>query len=79
MQPTRILIPFAVGVAVGVAAHKYWPQIQEVLAPNAKKGLARGSEFIDRARTQLWEQKEKFADLVAEIREEDEIAPERAV
>jgi len=70
---TRILVPFAAGIAVGVVLHKYWPQIQEAIGPGARKGLARGSGILDRARTRFWEQSEKFSDLIAEIREEDEV------
>jgi hypothetical protein len=67
---SRIVVPFAAGVAVGVVLHKYWPQIREAAGP----GLARGSRLFDRVRTRFWEQGEKFADLVAEIREEEELA-----
>lgn len=70
----RYAVPFAAGVAVGVALHKYWPQIKEAAGPTARKGLEQGSGLLDRAKTAFWEQSEKFADLVAEIREEDEAA-----
>ena len=61
-------------MAVGVLLHKYWPQIQESAGPRARKSLERGSGLLDRARSAFWEQSEKFSDLIAEIREEDEAA-----
>jgi hypothetical protein len=77
MPVRRYLVPFAAGVAVGAVVHKYWPEIQEAAGPTLKRGFARGSDLLDRARTALWEQSEQFADLVAEIREE-EAAAQRA-
>jgi hypothetical protein len=68
---SRVLVPFAAGVAVGVVIHKYWPQIREAAGPIVRRGLRGGSGAMDRARTAFWEQSEKFSDLVAEIREED--------
>lgn len=67
----KYLLPFAAGVAVGVALHKYWPQIKEAGGPRLEKGLKTGSGMLDRARASFWEQSEKFSDLIAEIREED--------
>jgi hypothetical protein len=72
MPVRRYLVPFAAGVAVGITAHKYWPQIQEAAGPSLQKGLAEGERLFERARTAFWEQSEKFSDLVAEIREEEE-------
>jgi hypothetical protein len=74
MSIGRYVVPFAAGVAVGAVLHKYWPELQEAAGPQLKKGLARGSEPFDRAKTALWEQSEQFADLVAEIREEEAAA-----
>jgi hypothetical protein len=71
---SRFLLPFAAGVAVGVLVHKYWPQIRELGGPVAKRGLKSGAGLFDRVKTSLAEQGEKFADLVAEIREEEEAA-----
>ena len=68
---TRLLVPFVVGVAVGVAIHKYWPQIRDAGGPRLEKGLRAGGGLVDRARTAFWEQSEKFSDLIAEIREEE--------
>ena len=68
---TRYLAPFAVGIAVGVALHKYWPKIKEVGGPTVKKLVREGSTLVEKGREQLWEQSEKFSDLVAEIREEE--------
>lgn len=71
---TRYLVPFAAGIAVGALAHKYWPQIRELAGPSVKKGLRGGSGLVEKARTTLWEQSEKFSDLIAEIREEEAAA-----
>jgi len=69
---TRYLAPFAAGVAVGVVLHKYWPQIRELGGPGLEKAVKRGSDLVERGREQLWEKSEKFADLIAEIREEEQ-------
>jgi hypothetical protein len=69
---SRYVVPFVAGVAVGAAVHKYWPQIQKAAGPRVGRGLSRASGLMDRAR--FWEQSEKFSDLIAEIREEDEAA-----
>ena len=71
MSSTRYLLPFAAGVAVGVALHKYWPQLREAGGPRLREGLRAGSGLAERARAAFWEQSEKLAELVAEIREEE--------
>ncbi len=68
---TRVLVPFAAGVAAGVLLNKYWPQIKEIAGPGARKGLERGSAALDKAKSAFWEQSEKFSDLIAEIRDEE--------
>jgi hypothetical protein len=68
----RVLAPFAAGVAAGVLLHKYWPQIREAGGPQLEKAMREGSRLFDKGREQFWEKSEKFADLVAEIREEEE-------
>lgn len=74
MSVRRFVVPFVAGVAVGVAVHKYWPQIQEAAGPRFGRNLSRASGLVDRIRTRFWEQSEKFSDLIAEIREEEEAA-----
>ena len=69
---TRYLLPFAAGVAVGVVLHKYWPEIREKAGPGARRVSADGRKILERGRAVFWEQREKFADLVAEIRDEEE-------
>jgi hypothetical protein len=71
---TRYLAPFAAGVAVGVVLHKYWPEIQEAGGPTLKKIMNGGKSLVEKGRERFWEQSEKFADLVAEIRDEEESA-----
>lgn len=67
----KYLIPFLLGVGVGVAVHKNWPKIQLLAGPIAHKALLAGTEMVEKGRESFWTQSEKFADLIAEIREED--------
>ena len=71
MAVTRVLVPFAVGVTVGVLVHKYRHQLLELGGPDVEKRLRAG---FGRVKSKLWEQGEKFSDLVAEIREEEAAA-----
>lgn len=68
----RYLLPFAAGVAAGVLITKNWPKIKEIGGPVARRALAEGSNLFEKGRQSMWEQREKFSDLVAEIREEEE-------
>jgi hypothetical protein len=72
MSAARFLAPFAVGLAAGAALHKYWPEIKEKGGPTFKKVVKDGSELFEKGRERFWEESEKFSDLVAEIREEEE-------
>lgn len=74
MSVRRYLVPFAAGVAVGILVHKYWPHIKKATGPSLEEGLSQGKRLLGRARETLQEQSEKFSDLVAEIREEEEAA-----
>ncbi len=69
MAVTRVLVPFAVGVTVGVLVHKYRHQLLELAGSDVEKALRAG---LGRVKSKLREQGEKFSDLVAEIREEEE-------
>ena len=71
---TRYLVPFAAGVAVGVAVHKYWPQISERAGPGARRVAADGKKMFQRGRAAFWEKSEQFSDLIAEIRDEEQAA-----
>jgi len=68
----RTFAPFAAGVAVGVALHKYWPRIEAAGGPQLKQAAQEGRRLFEKGRQRFWEKSEEFADLVAEIREEDE-------
>lgn len=72
MSVGRYLAPFALGVAAGVLLHKYWPQIRDLGGPAAKKAVREGTNLFEKGRQAFWEQSEKFSDLIAEIREEEE-------
>jgi hypothetical protein len=69
---SRYLVPFAAGVAVGIVVHKYWPEIKQRGGPTLKRVVAEGTKAFEKGREQFWEQSERFSDLVAEIREEEE-------
>lgn len=72
MQFRQFLLPFALGVAVGVVLHRSWPKIREIGGPLLRDALKGGTNLAGKAREALHEQSEKFSDLVAEIREEEE-------
>ncbi|MFZ5479263.1 MAG: hypothetical protein ACOZNI_21035 [Myxococcota bacterium] len=72
MNLSRFLVPFALGVAAGVLIHKNWPKIKEVGAPLLKGAVRQGSNIAQKTRDMYWEKSEKFSDLIAEIREEEE-------
>lgn len=72
MQLRQLAIPFVVGVAVGVVLHKNWPKIREVLGPLVRDAVRGSSNIAAKTREAIHEQSEKFSDLVAEIREEEE-------
>lgn len=74
MAVTRVLVPFAVGVTVGVLVHKYRHELLELGGPSMEKRVRAGAGLLGRVRAKVWEQGEKFADLVAEIREEEAAA-----
>lgn len=72
MAIARYLIPFAAGVAVGATLHKYWPEITKASRPLLRSSLRGGSELLDKGREVVWGQTERLADIISEIREEDE-------
>ena len=61
---SRFVVPFTIGIAVGFLVGKNWPRIKEVSGPAVRGTLRRGREVVAT-------QKEKFDDLIAEIREEE--------
>lgn len=65
---------FALGYAAGFASAKYWPVIKEKLGPLGKELLAKGIDAFDNAKDMFWEKSEKFADVIAEIKEGQEAA-----
>ncbi|MFZ5477578.1 MAG: hypothetical protein ACOZNI_12450 [Myxococcota bacterium] len=72
MNLSRFLVPFALGVAAGVLVHKNWPKIKEIGTPLLKGAVRQGSNIAQKTREMYWEKSEKFTDLIAEIREEEE-------
>lgn len=63
---------FTLGFGMGAAAVKYWPEIEKRLGPLGKDALAKGLDAVDKAKDLFWEKSEKFADVIAEIKEEQE-------
>lgn len=66
------VIPFALGVTVGVVVTKNWDRIRDTARPLLRGGLKTGSNLLTKGRELYHEKSEKFADLVAEIREEED-------
>lgn len=73
-SPAKYVIPFALGVAAGVALHRNWPQIEKLAGPTGKKLIKSATDLVEQGRGKFWEKSEAFSDLVAEIREEEEAA-----
>lgn len=67
-----ILGAFTIGFGFGAATSKWWPKVEEKLAPVGKALLAKGLIAVDKAKDAFWQKSEKFADVIAEIKEEQE-------
>lgn len=72
MALRQYILPFTLGVAVGVVVTKNWPKIREVTRPLLRGAMKGGSGLLEKGREAYHEQSEKFSDLIAEIREEEE-------
>ncbi len=72
MALRNYILPFTLGVAAGVLVSKNWPKIREVTRPLLRGVMKSGSGLLEKGREAYHEQSEKFSDLVAEIREEEE-------
>lgn len=72
MQSRHYILPFNLGVAVGVAVTKNWPNIREITRPLLQDAMKEGSGILEKGREAYHQQREKFSDLIAEIREEEE-------
>ena len=72
MQLRQYILPFTLGIAVGVLVTRNWPKIREVTRPLLRGVMKAGSELVEKSRETYHEQSEKFSDLIAEIREEEE-------
>lgn len=71
---TSLISAFGLGYAAGFASAKYWPAIKEKMGPLGKELLAKGLNALDNAKDMFWEKSEKFADVIAEIKEGQEAA-----
>ena len=63
---------FGLGVAAGFTIIKLWPKISATLEPFIKLGIAKGLDVADKGKEIFWEKSEKFADVISEIKEEEE-------
>ena len=72
MQLRTYILPFALGIAVGVVLTRNWPKIREVTRPLLRGAMKSGTGLVEKGREAYHEQTEKFSDLIAEIREEEE-------
>lgn len=72
MAFVRIILPFSAGLAAGVMLHKYWPEISEAGRPLLRASLRSGVNALEKGRSAVWEQSERFSDVISEIREEEE-------
>lgn len=67
-----IIGAFTLGFGAGMTASKWWPVVREKLGPTGKDLMAKGLDAVDKAKDLFWEKSEKFADVIAEIKEEQE-------
>ena len=67
-----IIGAFTLGFAIGASSQKWWPVLKEKLGPIGKDLLGKGLDAVDKAKDAFWEKSEKFADVIAEIKEEQE-------
>ncbi len=79
MQFRHYILPFTLGVAVGVLVTKNWPKIREVTRPLLRGLMKSSGGLLEKGREAYHEQTEKFSDLIAEIREEEGAAPKATV
>jgi hypothetical protein len=63
---------FTLGFGLGMTSSKWWPVIKEKAGPLGKELLAKGMDAADKAKDLFWEKSEKFADVIAEIKEDQE-------
>jgi len=68
-----IIGAFTLGFAVGASSQKWWPVIREKLGPLGKDLVGKGLGAVDKAKDVFWEKSEKFADVISEIKEEQEV------
>ncbi|MBI4403773.1 MAG: hypothetical protein HY537_06415 [Deltaproteobacteria bacterium] len=69
---TGIVGAFALGFGLGMTAAKWWPVIREKAGPLGKELVAKGLDVWDKTKDTFWEKSEKFADVIAEIKDEQE-------
>lgn len=75
----QYILPFTVGIGVGVLATRNWPAIEKVARPLLRGALRSGTNLFEKGREVYHAKGEKFADLIAEIREEEEAKAKAAL
>ena len=63
---------FALGFGIGATSSKWLPVLKEKAGPLGKDLMAKGMQAFDGAKDLFWEKSEKFADVIAEIKEDQE-------
>ncbi len=72
MNWKQYVLPFTIGVGVGVAVNRNWPAIEKIARPLLRGALKSGTNLFEKGREVYHAKSEKFSDLIAEIREEEE-------
>jgi hypothetical protein len=72
MSWKQYVVPFTLGVVAGAVVARNWERIRDVSRPLLRGAVRGGTNLLEKGREAYHEQSEKFSDLVAEIREEEE-------
>jgi hypothetical protein len=72
MSIRQYIVPFALGVAAGALVARNWEKIRDTSRPLLRTALKGSTNLLEKGREAYHQQSEKFSDLIAEIREEEE-------
>lgn len=73
MSKGKFIGAFLFGFGVGAATYKWWPVIREKLEPAGKSLLRASLDTFDKTKDTFWEKSEKIADVIAEIKNDEEV------
>lgn len=68
----QYVVPFALGVTVGVVVGRNWDRIRDAARPLLRGAVRSGTNLVEKGREAIHDRSEKFSDLIAEIREEED-------